>query len=437
MKTSSKDKSLTTPLVPTHAGSSSMNKTTVSFQNNNPTGPGLLNVSSHAPRPSITHKYRSDGTLIRPITPLEAIYYHERLDLITHPLIKGLIKWKWDSFAARHFYIGLALEVLFLISWTCISLITPFPIRYVYRFPHDIWRCILWAISVGFLLWKIVQELFDITYARQRYEDYLDWESERTNTRLDLISKNKYKSNTGGQSDVKKNDSVAKFNDDTGEIEHIVINEATAAVSTNPALSNIRSHHSQHHPLPLTVPTMIKGKPTESQPTQQTPIDVVGNPSDPSNNNMSSLKRKTAPGIMSDIPFTSLPNAPRRSSRIARFARRFRERARTRIKSYYMYYSLNNLFDWIIYILCMLTAVTHCIDVSRHTVIRARVHMYIASITVICLWFRFMVFFRTIIISVKTLRSKLVEIKLGELVIMVSLEKEKKKWAQPPSTYHR
>ncbi|CAF1547434.1 unnamed protein product, partial [Adineta steineri] len=68
-----------------------------------------------------------------------------------------------------------------------------------------------------------------------------------------------------------------------------------------------------------------------------------------------------------------------------------------------------------------LTTVTHGIDISGHTVIRARIHMYIASVTVICLWFRFMVFFRTIIISVKSLRSKLVEIKLGELVIMVRM----------------
>jgi hypothetical protein len=373
--------------------------------------------------------------LIRPITPLEAIYYHERLDLITHPLIKGLIKWKWDNFAARRFFIGLALEVLFLISWTCISLITPFPIRYVYRFPYDIWRCVLWGISIGFLLWKIVQEMFDITYARQRYEDYLIWESERTNARLDLISKNKYKSSPSGQSDVKKIDSVAKLNDDTGEVEHIVINEATTAVSTNPALANIRSHHSQHHPLPLTVPTIIKGKTVESQPTQQTPIDVIVSSSDSSSHPLISTKRKAGPGMMPDVQFTSLSNTPRRTSQFARFARRFRDRARTRLKSYYMYYSLNNLFDWIIYILCILTTVTHAIDVSGHTVIRARIHMYIASITVICLWFRFMVFFRTIIISVKTLRSKLVEIKLGELVIMVSLQK-RKYWAQPPPAKH-
>jgi hypothetical protein len=37
--------------------------------------------------------------------------------------------------------------------------------------------------------------MFDVTYARQRYEDYLIWKSERTNLCLDLISKNKYKSN--------------------------------------------------------------------------------------------------------------------------------------------------------------------------------------------------------------------------------------------------
>ncbi|CAF1291486.1 unnamed protein product [Adineta ricciae] len=416
-KVQSRDKSVTTPLVSSNPAASTANRPTTVSQMSNPSGPSLLTVTSYAPRPSITHKFRPDGTLMRCITPLEAIYYHERLDLITHPLIKGLIKWKWDNFAARHFYTGLALEVVFLIAWTCISLITPFPVRYVYQFPHDIWRCVLWAICILFLIWKIIQEMIDITYARQRYEDYLIWESERTNARLDLISKNKYKSNTGGQtsqSDSKKNGSVVKLNDDTGEVEHIIINESSTT------LPNIRSHHSQHHPLPTTIPTTVKGRPTEPLPVQQTPIDVIVSTADSSNNPSISIKRKTVPGATPDSPFLAT-TAPRRGSRLARFALRFRDRARTRIKSYYMYYSLNNLFDWIIYILCILTTVTHGIDISGHTVLRARVHMYTASITVLCLWFRFMVFFRTIIISVKSLKSKLVEIKLGELVIMVRM----------------
>ena len=334
-------------------------------------------------------------------------------------MIKGLIKWKWDNFAARHFYILLALEVLFLISWTCISLITPFPIRYVYRFPQDIWRCGLWIVCIGFLVWQIVQEMFDISYTRKRYEDYLIWESERTNVHLDLISKNKYTSNVGRQSPqstVKKVDSIAKFNPDTGEVEHMTTSETTSsALSANPVLPNIRSHHSQHHPLPPIIPTIIKGKQIESPPAQQTPIDANSESSTGAAN-----KRKTGPTIIPDIPFVPPTTQTRRASRLALFARRFRERARTRIKSYYMYYSLNNLFDWIVYFLCIFTIITHSIDVSSHTVVRARIHMYTASVTVLCLWFRFMVFFRTIIISAKTLRSKLVEIKLGELVIMVS-----------------
>ncbi|CAF4792503.1 unnamed protein product, partial [Rotaria socialis] len=44
---------------------------------------------AHDHRASVTTKCRPNGTQYRPITPLEAIYYHERLDLITHPLIKG------------------------------------------------------------------------------------------------------------------------------------------------------------------------------------------------------------------------------------------------------------------------------------------------------------------------------------------------------------
>ncbi|CAF3954305.1 unnamed protein product [Rotaria sp. Silwood2] len=424
VKSLNKDKYLTTPLITnnSHLSPSPMvtNKTAASSQNTNLTGSSTLTVPSYAPRPSITQKFRPDGTRFRSITPLEAIYYHERLDLITHPLIKGLIKWKWDNFAAKRFYIGLALEVLFLISWTCSSLITPFPVRYVYRFPQDIWRCILWAISIAFLVWEIVQEMFDISYSRQRYEDFMFWESERSSLRLDLISKNKYKSNASGQSsqsDIKKIDYVAKLNNDTGEIEHVIVDDATTNIAVNPALPNIRSHHSQHYPLPPSIPTIIKGKPIESQSTQQIPIDIVVNSSDPPINADSSVKKKIGP----DTSFISPPTSHRRGSQLIRFARNFRDRARTRIKAYYMYYSLNNLFDWIVYILCAITTITHCIDVNAHTVLRARIHMYIASITVICIWFRFMVFFRTITISAKTLRSKLVEIKLGELVIMVRM----------------
>ncbi len=61
----------------------------------NPAGPFVPNMSgsiinpAQFPRPSIATKFRPDGTWYRPITPLEALYYHERLDLITHPLIKG------------------------------------------------------------------------------------------------------------------------------------------------------------------------------------------------------------------------------------------------------------------------------------------------------------------------------------------------------------
>jgi hypothetical protein len=51
--------------------------------------PGPTTNPAHLSRPSITTKFRADGTFYRPITPLEALYYHERLDLVTHPLIKG------------------------------------------------------------------------------------------------------------------------------------------------------------------------------------------------------------------------------------------------------------------------------------------------------------------------------------------------------------
>ncbi|CAF0790496.1 unnamed protein product [Adineta ricciae] len=405
------------------------NKISVSSQPNNPTSnPNLLNVPGttinppYESRPSIAKaKYRPDGTQYRPIAPLEAIYYHERLDLVTHPLIKGLITWKWDNYAAKHFYLGLLLETLFLISWTCISLIVPFPIRYVYRFPLDIWRCLLWAISIGLLIWEIIREMFDISYARKRYEDYLIWERERTKNRLDLISKNKYKSNTGIQTTTTpfgKTESVIKNGNEAGETEHVTINEtANTNMSSSISLTPMRSHHSQHHPLPPLLPTIIKGKASEPAPNQQQPIDAPLSVSDPSNILLNGTQKKNTLGtqVNQDV----IVSGP--SSRFVQFCQRLKIRIKTRFRAYYMYYSLNNLFDWIIFILCLITIITHFIDVASHTVVRARIHMYIASVTVLAIWFRFMVFFRTISITVKTLRSKIVEIKLGELVIMVRM----------------
>ncbi|CAF3430905.1 unnamed protein product [Rotaria sp. Silwood1] len=332
-------------------------------------------------------------------------------------LFKGLIRWKWDKYAAKHFYLRLAFEVLFLILWTCTSLIGAFPIRYMYRFPQDIWRLVLWSGSIGFLIWAIVLELYDIRYARKRYEDYVIWETERTQNRLDLISKNKYKPNTAIQS---SNNNLGKFENDIGDTGHITINETattaqTTDVSSNPTVSGVRSHHSQHHPLPTTIPTIIKGKPSEPLPNQQQPLDAPINPIDPSNSLFNDSKKKSGPNN------TTEKTQPVTSSRFVQFLQRYKTSAKRRIKSYYMYYSLNNLFDWIIYVLCLITIITHAVDVLDHTVIRARIHMYVASVTVVCIWFRFMVFFRTISISFKTLRAKIVEIKLGELVIMVRM----------------
>jgi len=296
-------------------------------------------------------------------------------------------------------------------------LIGPFPIRYVYRFPQDIWRCVLWGVSIIFLLWGIVGEMFDMSYARKRYEDYLIWESERTQNRLNLISKNKYKPNTNMQStnnSIGKTENLIKTDKTIRESEHVTIDETTMTSNIN--VPGIRSHHSQHHPLPQTIPTIIKGKPSEPQPNQQQPIDVPNNSSDIFNGS----KKISGSNNPTNTSFAPEKNPPVSSSRFIRFIQRFKARAQSRIKSYYMYYTLNSLFDWTVYLLCLVTVITHFIDVSSHTVLRARIHMYIASITVICIWFRFMVFFRTISISVKTLRAKLVEIKLGELVIMVS-----------------
>ncbi|CAF1258681.1 unnamed protein product [Didymodactylos carnosus] len=117
-----------------------------------------------------------DSSTLSTMTFIQACKYYVVMgtsanvaEALTHPLTKGLIKWKWDRYAAKHFYIKMSLELLFLTLWTCVSLLEPFPVPYVYHFPKYIWRCILWAASLGFLIWEITHELFEIHYARQRH----------------------------------------------------------------------------------------------------------------------------------------------------------------------------------------------------------------------------------------------------------------------------
>ncbi|CAF0798799.1 unnamed protein product, partial [Didymodactylos carnosus] len=376
-------------------------------------------------RPSITSKFRPDGTQFRTITPLEAIYFHERIDLVTHPLIKGLIKWKWDRYAAKHFYIKMSLELLFLTLWTCVSLLEPFPVRYVYHFPKHIWRCILWAASLGFLIWEITHELFEIHYARQRYGDYLLWETERTEHRLNQIGKSQY---ADPNSRIKTGEPGMRNIAENVELDNTILitNEIN---SSSPVTRNQRQRHRTYQ--------------TESRSPSKTLFQTKL--AEPILTDSNILASSTSAGFGSQPIGTEAGNAllggfsPKKGvikngitaatvtvtqpvvSRSMLYFQRLKSRLNTRLKSYYIYYSLNNLFDWICYIFCTLTTITHFIDVSSHTVLRARIHMYIASVTVILIWFRFMVYFRTITISAKTLRSKIVEIKLGELVIMVRM----------------
>ena len=299
-------------------------------------------------------------------------------------------------------------------------MIGSFPVRYVYRFPQDIWRCILWTACIGLLVWGVVRDMFDINYSRKRYKHYLIWETERTQNRWDVISKNKYKSNTGTQL---TNINHEKADHNTGDPEHVTMNEgiSTIDISSNTNLPTMRSHHSQHHPLPPTIPTIIKGKPIEPSSSQQQLFDGHNHSSDPSNGLHDDSKKRHASNNMTNMLLTSgTNNSNASSSRFVQFLQRFKTRAKARLKAYSICYSLNNLFDWLVYTLCLITAITHFVDVGSHTVTHARIHMYVASVTVICIWFRFMVFFRTMSLTFKTLSAKLVEIKLGELIIMVS-----------------
>lgn len=94
-----KEVSLQLPLTQMNSAGSSTPKLTGSSQVVNtainstgtfvPNMPEPLTNPAFISRPSVAKLCRPDGKHYRAITPLEAIYYHERLDLITHPLIKG------------------------------------------------------------------------------------------------------------------------------------------------------------------------------------------------------------------------------------------------------------------------------------------------------------------------------------------------------------
>ncbi|CAF1170162.1 unnamed protein product, partial [Didymodactylos carnosus] len=400
-------------------------------------------------RPSVTPKFRPDGTQFRPITPLEAIYFHERLDLVTHPLIKGdnfffryqnyfqfllflgLIKWKWDSYAAKHFYMSMLLEFFFLIIWTCILLIEPFPIRHKYIFPKHIWRCVVWSVSIIFLIWEIVQEISEIRYAHHRYDDYLLWETERT-TRINLQSKNPNPNpNSNSQTkppQITTVETAMKNAPENAKVDNTI--NLTNETNSQPTIAENKRHryHHQHAERELPMKTPLQARSSEpilmegySLSSSASSAGFFPSSIEAEKGNGAYSKQALPKSAKNGISTSAQATTPSNASRPVLFYRRLRARLKARVKSYYIYYSLNNLFDWICYILCLITIITHAVDVSHHSVLYSRIHMYTASVTVICLWFRFMVYFRTISITAKTLRSKLVEIKLGELVIMVRM----------------
>ena len=75
--------------------------------------------------------YSSDSTVLKKNHPLMIMVNHHQEDLLAHPLVTSLLRYKWDSFGRYFYYTNLLLYCIFLTFLTGYVVNTTAP--YMYR----------------------------------------------------------------------------------------------------------------------------------------------------------------------------------------------------------------------------------------------------------------------------------------------------------------
>ena len=94
----------------------------------------------------------------------------QNLDLIIHPVMVQLVKYKWRKYGRYKAWIDIVLTIVNIIAWNLLGDIVPWNQKHIYKFPDDGWRILLFVIGILGMLLLILLELSEMLFA-SRYFD--------------------------------------------------------------------------------------------------------------------------------------------------------------------------------------------------------------------------------------------------------------------------
>ncbi|XP_070554969.1 polycystin-2-like protein 2 [Ptychodera flava] len=107
-------------------------------------------------------------------TPMQVVVHDRQLENIEHQVFCELIEVKWKEFGRFWAWFDFFLDLTFIILWTALATIKP-DARACYYFPGDIWRVILWIISIGYTVFLIIQELREFWTSKRELQEWKAW----------------------------------------------------------------------------------------------------------------------------------------------------------------------------------------------------------------------------------------------------------------------
>ena len=75
--------------------------------------------------------------------PLEMIIKNDKIDLVSHPIIKKLVDLLWDRIGKRQAVKKGIFTVLLYLCWCITALAVPANERFLYQYPADWWRVLV------------------------------------------------------------------------------------------------------------------------------------------------------------------------------------------------------------------------------------------------------------------------------------------------------
>ena len=99
--------------------------------------------------------------------PLEVIVKEGKIDIISHPLIEKLVKILWLRHGRSHARADAAFTIFLVIFWTITAVSVPFNERFIYEYPGDWWRVLIFLIAAGCTIAMVAVEVKEFRKSRR------------------------------------------------------------------------------------------------------------------------------------------------------------------------------------------------------------------------------------------------------------------------------